>query len=121
VGLADLAAQVAIQNCPAAQDATSYSDPFDLGPGYYRPVFVGSAALGHLNGGVSEVAIQLQTPTGLPVTDYSKSVSASGVSERSFQYVYMSAAGQLVAFSRASTNCGNASISGVLAFERVSD
>jgi hypothetical protein len=103
------------------QDATGYGDLIDLGPGYYRPVFVGDTALGHINGGISEISIQLQTSTGMAVTDFSKSVSSSGVSERTFQYVYMSEAGQLFAFTRVSTNCGNASISGVLAFERVSD
>jgi hypothetical protein len=118
--LPDLAVQVT--NCPSSQqDATGYGDPIDLLSGYYRPVFVGSSALGHVNGGQSEIAIELQTSTGMPVTDYSKTVSSGGSSERSFQYVYMSEPGQLLVFTRVSTNCGNASVSGVLAFERVSD
>jgi hypothetical protein len=95
--------------------------PIDLGPGYYRPVFVGSTDLGHANGGTSEIVIDLWTSAGFPVTDYAKTVSSSGVSERSFQYVYMSQAGQLQVFARASTTCGSAALSGVLAFERVSD
>jgi hypothetical protein len=113
---------VQVGNCPSSsQDQTGYGDPIDLGPGYYRPVFVGSTSLGHVNGGLSEIAIELQTPTGMPVTSYSKRVSSGGGSETSFQYVYMSEAGQLLVFGRVSTNCGNASISGVMAFERVSD
>jgi hypothetical protein len=116
--------EVSGANCPSTQDAMGYGNdgvPIDLGPGYYRPVFVGSADLGHANGGLSEIVIHLWTANGFPVTDYSKVVSSSGVSERSFQYVYMSQAGQLQAFARTSTSCGSATLSGVLAFERVSD
>jgi hypothetical protein len=120
IGLPDLSVQVT--SCPSSQrDATGYGDPIDLLPGYYRPVLVGNTALDYTSGGQSEIAIQLQTPLGFPVTDYGKTVSHSGASERSFQYVYMSQPGQLLVFTRVSTNCGNASVSGVLAFERVSD
>ena len=112
-----------LTNCSSSspQDQTSYGEPVDLGPGYYRPVFVGNSTVGHVNGGQSEIAVQLQTATGWLVTEYGKTVSSSGTSERSFQYVYMSEAGQLLVFTRVSTTCGSASISGVLAFERVSD
>ena len=55
----------------------------------------------------------------MPITDFSKSVSSSGASERSFQYVYMGEPGQLIVSSRVSTSCGNAAVSGAVAFERV--
>lgn len=112
---------VQVTNCPSWQDATAYGDSIDLGAGYYRPVFVGDTALEHANGGSSEVVIHVWTPAGLPVAEYGKQVSSSGVAERAFQYVRMSEPGQLLVFVRTSTNCGNASISGILAFERVSD
>jgi hypothetical protein len=91
--------------------------PIDLGPGYYRPVFIGSSSIG----GNSEIVIHLWTSTGFPITDLGKTSSNYGVSERSFQYVYMSEPGQVQVFARASTSCGYASLSGAIAFERVSD
>jgi hypothetical protein len=121
LGLSDLSVQVT--NCPSStQDQTDFSFQFDLGPGYYRPVFTGSTSLGHVNGGVSEIAIQVQpTMGGLPVSQFSKSVSSNGTSEQTFGYFYLDQPGQLAVFTRVSTNCGNASLSGVLNFERVSD
>jgi hypothetical protein len=89
----------------------------DLAPGYYRPVFIGSSSVG----GTSEIVIHLWTATGLPITDFSKTTSTYGVSEHSFEYVYMSEPGQVQVFARASTSCGYASLSGAIAFERVAD
>ena len=87
--------------------------PIDLAKGYYRPVFVGSTDLSHTNSpGSSEIVINIWTSGGLPITEYAKTVTSNGVSERSFQYVYMSDAGQLLIFARASTNCGTAALSG---------
>jgi hypothetical protein len=93
----------------------------NLAPGYYRPVFTGATAIGHAAGGWAELAIYIWTSSGASVTDYDKSVSASGVSERTFQYFRINEPSQLMSFAYVSTTCGNASISGALTFERVSD
>jgi hypothetical protein len=119
VGLPNLAVQVS--NCPSTQDAAGYGDPIDLGPGYYRAVFVGNTPLGYINGGQSDINIQLQTETGQPITEFSKSVSSVGQSETTFQYVWMPTAGRIAVWARATTTCGNASIQGALAFERVGE
>jgi hypothetical protein len=113
--------QVASVDCPATQDATGYGDPIDLNAGYFRAVFVGSTSLGHTNGGNSEIVIQLQTETGLPITDFSKSVSSAGASETTFQYLWMPNPGRILVWARATTTCGNAGLQGALAFERVGD
>jgi hypothetical protein len=113
---------VQVTNCPSTgRDAMGYGDPINLGPGIYRPVFIGNTALGHKSTGTSELVIYLWTDMGFSITDFSKSVSSEGTSERSFQYVHMSQPGQILVFSRVSTSCGNASSSGVVSFERVSD
>jgi hypothetical protein len=63
----------------------------------------------------------LWTGQGFLITDFSRSVSSEQTSERSFQYIHMTQPGQILVFSRVATSCGNASISGVLGFERVGD
>jgi hypothetical protein len=55
------------------------------------------------------------------VTDYNKSTSSGGVSERTFQYFRLDAPDQLLVFARVATSCGTASMSGAVAFERVGD
>jgi hypothetical protein len=120
-GLPNLAVQVPLANCPAVQDSTGYGDLIDLVPGFYRVVFVGNTTLGYRNGGTSEIRIELQTDTGQFVTDLSKSVSAEGAADRTFQYVWMPIAGRLNAFARVSTDCGTAELQGVLSFERVGE
>jgi hypothetical protein len=112
---------VQVANCPSTLDDTGYGDPIDLNAGYYRAVFVGSTSLGYVNGGNSEIMIQLQTETGQPITDFSKSVSSVGSAETTFQYLWMPSAGRILVWARATTTCGTASIQGALAFERVSD
>jgi hypothetical protein len=111
-----------VTNCPSTvQDSTGYGDSIDLQPGFYRAVFVGSTSLGYKQEGTSEISIELQTSTGAFITDFSKSVSGDGTSERSFQYIWMPEAGRLESWSRVSTSCGAATLQGVLAFERVGD
>ena len=118
--LPDLSVQVT--DCGSVpRDEMAYGDPISLGPGSYRPVFVGHAALDHANGGTSEIAIHVWTSGGLPVAEYGKSISSGSISERAFQYFSMTESGQLLVFARTSTSCGGASISGALGFERVSD
>lgn len=121
ITLPDLSVSVTT-NCTAnMQHSAAYGDPVDLGPGYYRAVLVGNASLRYANGGTTELAIQLQGPTGAPITEFLKSVASDGVSENAFRYVYMDAPGQLLVWSRVSTSCGGATLSGALAFERVGD
>ena len=116
------ALSVQVTNCGSVpRDEMAYGDPINLGPGYYRPVFVGNAALDQANGGTSEIVIHVWTSGGLPVAEYGKSISSGSISERAFQYFYMNEPGQLLVFARTSTSCGGASISGALGFERVGD
>jgi hypothetical protein len=95
--------------------------PFELQPGFYRVGFVGSMTLAPRSGGTSEFQLQLLTDTGFPITDMAKSLGADGVSERTFQYIWMPVAGQIQPVVRVATNCGGASVQGVLAVERVGD
>lgn len=99
----------------------NYGESVTLGPGYYRPVFVGSTTLGHSGAGTSDLAIYIWTSQGFGVTDYNKATSSAGVYERTFQYFRMDAPGELLVFARVSTSCGSASLSGAVAFERVGD
>jgi len=123
VGLPNFTAEITTNCSSATQDAAAYNDePVTLPSGYFRPVFVGDTTLGHVNGGVSEISVSLQTITGMPVTDFTKTVSSGGTNERSFRYVYLDQPSSLLVHTRVSTNCGIASVSGgVVAFERVSD
>jgi hypothetical protein len=117
--LPDLSVQATA--CPASQDSMNYGDSVNLGPGYYRAVFVGSTTLGHSGAGTSELAIYIWTSHGFSVTDYNKTTSSGGVSERTFQYFRMDAPDQLLVFARVATSCGTAAMSGAVAFERVGD
>ena len=99
----------------------SYGQPILLAPGYYRAVLDGSTAIGRGNGGTSEIAIYVWTSMGFPLTEFGKSVSGSGAFERPLGYFRLSAPDQLLVFASVSTNCGNASLSGKLGFERVGD
>ena len=81
----------------------------------------GTTATGKAAGGMSEIAIHVWTSMGITLTEFLKSVSSSGVSERSLGYFRLSEADQLLVFARVSTDCGNASLTGKLGFERVGD
>jgi hypothetical protein len=121
-GLPYLDMQVSSPNCTVGQqDSTGWGDPIDLQPGYYRVGFVGSLALNHRNGGTAEFQIQLLTAGVVPITDMAKLVGADGVYEHTFQYVWMPEAGQIQSWARVSTNCGGATLQGVLSVERVGD
>jgi hypothetical protein len=121
LGLSDLYVQVT--NCPSTTQYDTYStEQFVLGPGYYRPVFDGSSTLGYVNGGVSEIAIEVYPVIGnSALSAFSRRVSSSGTAERTFAYIYLTAQTELAVLSRVSTDCGNAALSGILHFERVSD
>jgi len=84
-------------------------------------VLDGTTAIGRGTGGTSEIAIHVWTSMGYPLTEFFKSVSSSGSNERALGYFRLSEADQLLVFARVSTNCGNASLSGKLGFERVGD
>jgi hypothetical protein len=61
------------------------------------------------------------TSSGLTLTEFGKSVSSSGSSERSLGYFRLSVSDSINVFAYVGTNCGNASLSGKLGFERVGD
>jgi hypothetical protein len=100
----------------------NYGGSVNLSPGYYRAVFTGTTQLTFANGGWAEFAIHVWTSSGFGMTDALKTVSGTGVSERTLQYFRVDAPSQLLLFARVSTTCGTASVSGgALTFERVSD
>jgi len=109
--------------CPASQqqDSMAFGQPILLSPGYYRAVLDGTTATGKGTGGTSEIAIHVWTSMGYGLTQFLKTVSGNGVSEQSLGYFRLTDADQLLVFARVSANCGNASLSGKLGFERVGD
>ena len=113
---------VNIASCPAApQDSMSYGQPVLLAPGHYRAVFDGSTAIGRGPNGTSQISIYVWTSLGFPLTEFGKSVSGSGSYERSLGYFRLSESDQINVFAYVGTDCGNASLSGKLGFERVGD
>jgi len=113
---------VSIASCPAGpQDSMAYGQPVLLAPGYYRAVLDGTTSIGKGTNGTSQISIYVWTSLGLPLTEFGKSVSGSGASERSLGYFRLSETDQLNVFAYVGTNCGNASLSGKLGFERVGD
>ena len=108
-------------NCMAPQDSILWGQPILLAPGYYRAVLDGTTAIGRATGGTSEIAINVWSSDGFGLTEAWKTVSANGVSERSLGYFHLSVADQLLVLARVSINCGNASLSGKIGFERVGD
>jgi len=99
----------------------SYGQPVLLAPGYYRAVFDGSTAIGRGPNGTSQISIYVWTSLGFPLTEFGKSVSGSGSYERSLGYFRLSESDQINVFAYVGTDCGNASLSGKLGFERVGD
>jgi len=99
------------------QDSMTFGQPIVLAPGYYRAVVDGTAA----TGGASEIAVHVWTSQGFPLTEFLKTVSSGGVSERRPGYFRLLEADELMVFARVSTSCGKVSLSGKLGFERVGD
>lgn len=110
-------------NCPAGwNQALMPSNYIILGPGTYRPVFSGTAAVGHPpSGGDSLAELQVRDAIGGGLyTEYVKAFSNDVEQERQFGYVRLTAAQTYINVrSRVGTSCGSASISGSVYFEKV--
>ena len=112
---------VNVTSCPSSQDSMAYGSSVSLAPGYYRAVLDGTTSIGKGTNGTSQIAIYVWTSLGLPLTEFGKSVSSSGTSERTLGYFRLSVSDQINVFAYLGTDCGNASLSGKLGFERVGD
>jgi hypothetical protein len=112
---------VNVTSCPSQQDSPAYGSSVPLTPGYYRAVLDGSTSIGKGTNGTSQISIYVWSSSGLALTEFGKSVSSSGASERSLGYFRLTVSDQINVFAYVGTNCGNASLSGKLGFERVGD
>jgi collagen triple helix repeat protein len=112
---------VNVTTCPSQQDSPAYGSSVVLTPGYYRAVLDGTTSIGRGTNGTSQISIYVWTSSGLPLTEFGKAVSSSGASERSLGYFRLDVSDQINVFAYVGTNCGNASLSGKLGFERVGD
>jgi hypothetical protein len=99
----------------------AYGSSVVLAPGFYRAVLDGTTSIGKGTNGASQISIYVWTSSGLTLTEFGKSVSSSGSSERSLGYFRLSVSDSINVFAYVGTNCGNASLSGKLGFERVGD
>ena len=118
--LPDLA--VNVTTCPSQQDSPAYGSSVLLTPGYYRAVLDGTTSIGKGTNGTSQISIYVWSSSGLPLTEFGKSVSSTGASERSLGYFRVSGVSdQINVFAYVGTTCGNASLSGKVGFERVGD
>jgi hypothetical protein len=84
-------------------------------------VLDGTTSIGKGTNGTSQISIYVWSSSGLPLTEFGKSVSSSGASERSLGYFRLTVSDQINVFAYVGTNCGNASLSGKLGFERIGD
>jgi hypothetical protein len=112
---------VNVTSCPSQQDSPAYGSSVPLTPGYYRAVLDGTTSIGKGTNGTSQISIYVWSSSGLPLTEFGKSVSSSGASERSLGYFRLTVSDQINVFAYVGTNCGNASLSGKLGFERIGD
>jgi hypothetical protein len=125
-----LAGAVVAQSLSMAQ--TTCTAPFNqvmlagnylvLGPGTYRPVFSGTATVGHPpSGGNSLVELQVRDAvTGGFYTEYLKIFSNDVAQDTQFGYIRLTEPQTYVNVrSRVGTSCGSASIAGTVYFEKV--
>jgi hypothetical protein len=93
-----------------------------LGPGTYRPVFSGTAVIAHPASGGMSIA-ELQVRDAVSGAFYSEYVKVSDNDTRQhteFGYIRLTAAQNYIHIrSRVGTNCGSASVSGSVSFEKV--
>jgi hypothetical protein len=93
-----------------------------LGPGTYRPVFAGTASVGHPAAGGSAIA-ELQVRDAVSGGFYSEFIKSSDGDvdqQTTFNYIRLTTPQTYVNVrSRVGTSCGSASISGSVYFEKV--
>ena len=93
-----------------------------LGPGTYRPVFSGTATVGHAGSGENSLA-ELQVRDALnghSYTEYRRVYSNDVEQETQFGYIRLTEPQTYISVqSRVGTSCGSASISGSVYFEKV--
>jgi hypothetical protein len=112
---------VNVTTCPGAQDSLGYGSSVTLASGYYRAVLDGTTAIGRGTNGTSQITINVWTSVGSGLTEFGKSLSSTGTTERTLGYFRLNVADPILVFAYVGTDCGNATLSGKLGFERVGD